>query len=243
MRKKGYMVFILVAVLTILVPFQAIARQYVAEQYGVGLDLPDEYVVITRDNTDDNIEIIEAIGHSQESLENFMNKNDVYAIGVAQGNTRQIQLKCIKTEFSSEVDSLSNLGEQNISEIGYRLFGSEFKILKQGETVYYVNEFATENYSGVDYVTIKNGVLCTVVCYGCNSAQQQQILENVIFKEKSKVSVASSSTVFEIIIISLLILAVSVAVLFIIFSFISDWRKKRDENIVSKYIKIKRRKF
>lgn len=243
LRIKGYAVFMLIAVLTMLFSFQAVARQYDIRGYGIELALPDEYIVITRDNITNNSETVKAIGHSNESIENYMNKNDVYAIGVARGNTCQVQLKCIKTEFSSEVDSLSNLEQQNILDIGQKLFKNEFKIIRQNETVFYVNNFAAENHSGVDYVTIRNGALCTIVFYGCDSQQQQQVIEGITFKERSKVSAASSSTVFEIIIISLLLLAVAIAVLFIIISFISDWRKKRDENIVSKYIKIKRRKF
>jgi len=241
--KKTILSIFVMALLLSLFTFPVQAETYSFKQENLGIDFSDEYTVLTPSNLNKNSDIVEAIGHSVTSLKTNMQNNGIILMAVTDKNQHQIQLKSATTTFTSEIVSLSSLSGTQLDTVATQLVGKDYEVAYKNNIVFLKIKTLTSEYTSVQYVTVENGKLYTLVYYGADLSRLDTVLNSLIITEISGFSLLDGTTVLQIVLISIVIVAVMVAVVLLIISFIKDYKDRNGENDVRDYIKIKRRKF
>lgn len=242
MKKISVSIFV-IAILFSFFTFTAQAKDYSFKGDNLQINIPDEYTVLTPGNLNKNKDLVEAIGHSVTSLKNNMQNDGVILMAVASENKHQIQLKSATTTFTSQIVSLSSLSGDQLNTVASQLVGKDYSIVYKNNIVFLKISSKTSEYNSAQYVTVENGKLYTLVYYGDEPWRLDTVLNALTITKASGFSLFDSTTVLQIVLISVVIVAVIVAIVLILISFIKDFKNRNDENDVRDYIKIKRRKF
>ncbi|MBP3692023.1 MAG: hypothetical protein J6I80_02125 [Clostridia bacterium] len=220
----------------------ALALEY--KDYNVSFELPQEYVEINAKNASDYEEVLKYMGHTKSSFKKHLEKNNILLFAILKDNSRHIQLKVNKTEFSEQTQDISLLKNEALNEIGKKIIGStasSWNMVDVGGVIYYeitANGQTDAETCSVQYTTIKNGNVYTLVLYGdkqtADSAFAQEAISLVskldISSQKEKITASDADTVMEIILIFALILLAAAVAVIIIISFVRDAKNKRDDS-------------
>lgn len=224
MRKIIALLFSLIIVVLAVLPVSA--KQVEREIEGIKFTLDDDYKVNTK-----------------EDLLPSSSVEGLVFVAISSNSKHQLQARCTKTEFSSQLGTFDGLDEDSVAPAGEKLFPNGYETVTLGSTLYLKSAEVTEGGNSVVYVTVKGGKLYTFSYFGDDASKIGEFMASVTLpKEKAK----SPVKVFVIIIIALFILLDLVFIIFLIMSFVKDYRRRkmdRDQNIVSQYIKIKRRRY
>ncbi len=223
--KKSIIIFIcILSVLLAVLPAYAKTVEKTIE--GVTFSIDDDYTISTQHDL------------SPSSL-----VKGLLFVAISSDSQHQIQGRLTSTEFSRELESFSNLDKSTIAPAGEKLFPNGYETVVLNSTLYLKSIETNEDFTTVVYVTVSNGNLYTFSYFGPDATRIGEFMATVTLP-KSK-GQSNLSTII-IIIVSFLILADLVFLYLLIMSFVKDYRHKkqdRDQNIVSQYIKIKRRKY
>lgn len=155
----------------------------------------------------------------------------------------QIQSRSTVTDFSSQLGSFSGLDSETIAPAAELLFPNGCETVNIHSTVYLKSVERTDNTYTVIYVTVSGGKLYTFTYFGDDPSRIGEFMSTVSLPSSDS---KSNMKTYMIMLISVFIVAVAVLLVFIILSFVRDYRHhkmEQNENIVSQYIKIKRRKY
>ncbi len=158
---------------------------------------------------------------------------------IANEGEHQIQTRCTVTEFSKELKSFIGLEPESIKPVGNIIFPEHYDITTFGSNIY----LKQNSGNSVIYVTVADSKLFTFTYFGSDASVMGEFMSKVALPQP-----AGSSNLRLLIIVAICIFLIAdiVLLVFLMLSFIKDHRRKKmemEQNIVSNYIKIKRRKY
>ena len=139
------------------------------------------------------------------------------------------------------------MSEENLLSVAKELSSGAKGVVNIMDTafVHSVSQITDDagSYSVSQYITIKNGRLYTFNFYSNSPSEsfEQQVLAAAQIKTIKKKATVTETVM--LVLMSVLILGFATAMGFLIFSIISQIRKKREDNDVREFVRIKRRKF
>lgn len=162
---------------------------------------------------------------------------------ISQDQLHQIQCRRTVTDFSKSMKSFKTLSPENLAPVGEKLFPEGYETAEFKQDIFLKKSRVTEGNFEVLYVTVSNGKLYTFTYFGPDPTKIGEFMGTVLLPEEQT---ESNVNVMMIIILSLSIAAFLCLVVMLALSFLKDYRHRKmeqSENIVSNYIKIKRRKY
>lgn len=193
---------------------------------GVSFELDDSFSVFTSDDLSESSTV--------EGL--------VAAVMSGDGS-QQIQIRSAETDFSLEMESFKGLSAESIAPVGQKLFKNGYSTVELESNVYLKQSSVEDGKYSVIYVTIADRKLYTFTYFGTDPTLIGEFMASVKLNDTRA---SDGSNVLMTVILSVLIAAFAVAAGMIILSFVKDYRRRKmeqSENVVSNYIKIKRRKY
>lgn len=181
--------------------------------------------------------------HTEEQLLESSDVEGLIFAAISKDGKHQIQCRAAKTDFSLQMGSFDGLDKTTVKPAADIIFpdGSDAVILNS--TLYLKSVELQGEDSRVIYVTVTEGKLYTFTYFGPDPTVIGEFMSTVSLP---KADSSSDTSVYMIILISVFIAADVVFLVFIILSFVKDYKQRKmeqSENIVSNYIKIKRRKY
>ncbi len=164
-------------------------------------------------------------------------------LAISSDKLHQIQGRCTVTEFSKQLKTFSELDNELITPVGEKLFPNGYETLSVGSFVYLKEITKTDNEYNVVYVTVSNGKLYTFTYFGTEPSRLDYFMTTVNLPASKT---GNNIKLYMIILITVFIIADLVFLTFLILSFVKDYKRRKmeqSENVVSQYIKIKRRKY
>lgn len=193
---------------------------------GVKFKLGSDYDLLTADNLTASSEV--------EGL--------VFA-AISSDGAHQIQCRRTVTDFSTQIGSFRGLLHDDLAPVGAKLFPDGYTSTEFGADIYLKHSAVTDGQHSVVYVSVADGKLYTFSYFGSDPSRIGEFMSTVTLPDTQA---DGGSDVFMIVVLSVCIAVFVVLAVVLIFSFIKDYRRRKmeqSENIVSNYIKIKRRKY
>lgn len=218
-----------------------------AKEYdsNVEFSMPEEFVEINSQNVSEYEESIKAMGHTKDSFCEFLEKNNIIIFACTPSNSTQIQLAKSTSEFSSRIEDLSYLKDDQKKEVASKILGDSvgYTIIEMGDASYYELTYSTEqnaeNKTGsVQFVTVRNKNIYTFTVFGsaqsADSAlvrEAEELLQCLNIKEKkSSATVSDADDIMQMILIFILIAVAFAFVVWTAVSIIKDIRNKDEDN-------------
>lgn len=162
---------------------------------------------------------------------------------ISSDGAHQIQCRRTVTDFSEQLGSFKGLLAQDLIPVGQKLFPNGYTTAEFGSNIYLKQTSGDDGNYSVLYVTVAGGKLYTFTYFGSDPTRIGEFMVSVTLPDAST---HEGPNVVMIVFLSVGIAAFVVLAAILIFSFIKDYRRRKmeqSENIVSNYIKIKRRKY
>ncbi len=223
--KKAF-IYVLAIVLCLFAAVSASAKSTKHTVKNVSFSLSDSYDLLTEEDL--------LVSSDVEGL--------VFA-AISEDEAHQIQGRETTTDFSKELGSFNGLKGEDLAPVGSKLFPNGYDTAETDNHIYLKNTLETDGKYTVMYVTVSNGKLYTFTYFGTDPTKIGEFIGTVTLPDSSN---SSGSNVLMIVFLSLGILGLGVLIVFLSLSFIKDYRRRKmeqSENVVSNYIKIKRRKY
>ncbi len=218
----------------------------------ITINIPDSFKIIGIDNAEEFSGYLENRGFSLNSFKKYIEDNSVlvYATDTA---ACEIVISKHSFSFSSGISDLYYIKTEDIPEIFSDILIND----KYSVTDYNNNRFIKCMYTGSDnggdffgvqLLTVKNGEVYTINYTVPKADDADDNTINALLKSfevKSANSNAAQkldSVIIYIIIIAIILLSVAVAS-YILYTFVLDFKSRKNENDVAPYVVIKRRKF
>lgn len=227
-------------------------------EYNVNFDLPNEFIIFTKDNAEKNSQALNSLGFTSSSFKKYISDNNIIMFASLKDKSCQITVNAVKTRFSEQTEDFAYIDDEILKNLIPDLFAesiNSFKIETVNENKFIINEnLGNDNasdFSYVQYVTVKNGLLYTVtVAFSSEIASLQntnyvsELMQSfVINKQREKITAVNIQNVAIYVILVLIILFLLFVVIYIVYTFVNDIIKNRNTSDVAPYVKIKRRKF
>lgn len=162
---------------------------------------------------------------------------------ISKDEQHQIQCRRAETEFSTQLGSFAGLAGEDLAPVGQKLFPNGYDTAEIGRLVYLKSTSVADGKYNIIYVTVSDKKLYTVTYFGTDPSKIGEFIGTVTLPDTA---VTGGPGIIIIIVLSICILGVVAVVVLLILSFVKDWRRRKmeqSENIVSNYIKIKRRRY
>lgn len=134
------------------------------------MKLGKEYTAVYAGEKTDKV--AKLIGISSEELEKYFDDNGVLLIAVNKDNSRQVRLSEIDNEFSELVGDISDMEDNDISEIALELSGgrSDYKLFFEDGGYKYIvfsdsRKDSGGNYTVTQFFTVKGGKMYQLSFY------------------------------------------------------------------------------
>ncbi len=246
---KKLLVVSLISVFLAVFTLPAFAETLSIKEEGLEITLPQGYVEINGENSDENLEIIENFGYTAQSFENYLTKENILLFATNPTDKSQINIKCWESEFSKKAEDLSLVSKESLIDIATRLCGTN-----TGYNIATVNsmsmiEFSKSDYdsggdySTVQYITVRNGKFYSLTVSNPGKLTDQKksdawtLVCSLKIDDNTKSGAWSFSGIVCMIFLWALIIAAGIAVVVIIYTFINDIIKsRRGDNSDKDYI-------
>ncbi len=219
MKKALVLLIIIISVFTVSPAFAAAKEHKVLD---VTFTVSDEYKVYKKEDV---------------SPQNVINGFEFAAI--SKDEKHQIQLRCTTTQFSNETGSFYGVEHSMVIPVAKSLFEDNYDIVTFNNMVYIKN---VSNSGTVIYVTVYGKKLYTFSYFGNDASKIGKFMSGVSFP-----ALAASKIKVAIVAVLIIFILAALAFLYLLIrSFVNDYNRHKmetSENIVSQYIKIKRRKY
>ena len=190
---------------------------------GLKFSLSNNYVVSTKENLT-----------ASSSVEGLV------FVAISKDGKHQIQARAGVTDFSEQLISFSGLNEEDLAPVGQKLFPDGYQTSEINGQIYFKCSYESDS---MVYVTVANKKLYTFTYFGDDFTKLSELVGSITLPEGEK---ANNLSVVIIVVLLIIIALIIAFLVLIVFSFVKDYRHKKmeqDKNIVSQYIKIKRRKY
>ncbi len=162
---------------------------------------------------------------------------------ISSDGENQIQARRTSTDFSKEIGTFKGLLPKDLEPVGQKLFPEGYTTAEFESDIYLKRISENEGQYTAIYVTVSDNSLFTFTYFGSDPTVLSEFMGGVTLPG----SQSDSSSVSIIVIILYICIAIFIVLLVALaFSFVKDYRRRKmeqNENIVSNYIKIKRRKY
>lgn len=235
---------ILVLVLSFVMTCVVSAKGTVTEikEHGLTLTLPDGFTSLDSTDASEKEEVVENFGYTVSSFKNYLEQNNILLFA-ADKNGTQLFLRCWETDFSKEINDLGVLEKDSLKTVASKIItikGSEYKSLTVNG-MRLLEVLKSDNDSGgdffsVQYVTIRNGKIYSIDFAFPGSENEENLLKasetikTLEISDKSTSSKWDVPSVLEMVFIWIIITAAAGTVIFIIFSFVKDYKKHNADN-------------
>ena len=214
------------------------------DEYGFGINLPEEYTVLTADNIKENSQFLEQLGHTPQSMQNYFSENKLILFASDRADGRQIQVKCTSTDFTKQLTDLSLLSEKQLLDIAKDILPSEqsenFTVVRLGDIVSYELESHHQDNVGQfwsrQYITIREGNLYSITFFENGEklsaeflSEIDSVLSTLTIKQNKKVTATDAESITEVVIVWVLIGLVSVLAVVMLWSLVRDALKNSGE--------------
>lgn len=220
------------------------------------ITLPENTVLLDQNTASEQKELIESFGYTVSSFKNYLSLNQMLFFAADPQTGLQISCKTWESDFSADTEDLSYLSEEMMASVASKIVtgkGASYKTVSVGTLR--LLEIRTEGkdsggaFSSMQYVTIRNGAF-----YSVNVAFSGELDDSKVqtawdlictlqIKSRASTSAWSFSSIFEMILIWVLILLALVAIVIVILSFIKDIRSRRaDRTSAPDYIERRNRR-
>ena len=162
---------------------------------------------------------------------------------ISSDGAHQIQARRTSTDFSKEIGSFKGLLPQDLEPVGQKLFPEGYTTAEFGSDIYLKQISEVDGEYTAIYVTVSDKSLFTFTYFGSDATILSEFMSNVTLPSGNS---ESSSVSFIVIVLYICIAVAVVVIVMLVLSFVKDYRRRKmeqNENIVSNYIKIKRRKY
>ncbi len=162
---------------------------------------------------------------------------------ISEDEAHQIQCRRTETDFSKQLGSFAGLLGEDLKPVGQKLFPNGFDTAEIGRLVYLKSTTILDGQYQSIYVTVADKKLYTFTYFGKDPSKIGEFMGTVSLPDSAT---KNGPSVVIIIVLCLCILGALALIIVLILSFVKDWRRRKmeqSENIVSNYIKIKRRKY
>ncbi len=162
---------------------------------------------------------------------------------ISKDEAHQIQCRETVTDFSKQLVSFKGLTGQDLKPVGDKLFTDGYDTAEIGSHVYLKKSVVTDGQYTAMYVTVSNGKLYTFAYFGDDPLRLGEFIGSVGLPDSVE---ESNPNILMIIFLCIGILAFLVMAVILTLSFVKDYRRRKmeqNDNIVSNYIKIKRRRY
>ncbi len=180
---------------------------------------------------------------TDEDLTQSSSVEGLIFVAMSKDGKHQIQCRRTVTDFSTNMKSFKTLSPEHLAPVGQELFPEGYDTAEFGQEIYLKQTtFSDGNYKAV-YVTVSDNNLYTFAYFGTDPTKIGEFMGTVKLPETKQ---KNNVNVLMIVILSLSIAAFLVVIILLVKSFVRDYRHRKmeqSENIVSNYIKIKRRKY
>lgn len=236
-----------VVLLSVCFCITASAETAASEEHGLTLTLPDGYVLLNSDTAEDNKDIIESLGYTVSSFENYLkasgeNSATTLFLGIEPQTKAQISVKNWSTDFSKKITDLSLLSGDALTKTAKELVkveGASYKTVSvNGMALIEIRANGKDSggdFCSVQYLTVRNGQFYSVTATFEGSIDDAKV--DIAWKTVSSLEIenANSETVWDaetiliMILLGAVILAGAVAVVIILYSFIKDIKNRRSD--------------
>lgn len=193
---------------------------------GIKFSLPSGYTVYT-----------------DENLGTVSGAEGLRFAALSADRNSQIQMRCIEDDFAKSIGSFYGLDEDTVDPVGRKLFDDGYSSVTINSMAYIKKTYEYESDRVVMYVTVHGGKLYTLAFFGDDPSEMGEFMGTVSFPSNEK----TSPLKIMIICVAVFFMAVDVAfAVWLVSSLLKDYRRykiAKNENVVSQYIKIKRRKY
>ena len=239
----------------ILAVFMAIPASAVSlDEYKFNMEIDEGYQILTEDNIQKSDELVSSLGHNIDSMKQYFKQNSLILFAISEDGKRQIQVTCIETELSKQLNDISLMDEgdalgfvgkfikaDNISSVSLVTIG-DMKLYEAAST----DKDSGGNFATVQYVTIRGGKLYTIGFFESAASISaefkdfaQKTINTLSIKGSQSGDFSGTENIAEMIIVGLLILLAAVVLIITVVSLIRDFARY-DEN--ERPIIIRRRK-
>lgn len=220
--------FIISALILLFTAGPTFAATVSREIDGVKFSIGSEYEVSTSENLADSSTV-----------------EGLVFVAISKDGKHQIKVQQKVSEYSAEMQSFKSLSHEDLAPVAQKFdrFKNGYDTSEIGNAVYLKSSVATDNGYEIIYVTVSNGKWYTFTYFGSDPTEMGEFMGSVTLSEAP--ADKQFGTLW-IIILSVSILVFLVVITLLVMSFIKDYRHRKMEqsdNIVSNYIKIKRRKY
>lgn len=180
------------------------------------------------------------------TAKNLLASSDVDGLvfaAMSESGNHQIQARRTVTDFSKQLSSFYGLDGEMIKPVGSMMFPDGYETAVINSLMYLKSTSHNDaGYTSV-YVTVNNGKLYTFTYFGTDATKMGEFMTTV---KLPKPTGGNRLNIYVIVLISVFIIIDIVFIAFLVISFVKDYKRHKMEtsdNIVSQYVKIKRRKF
>lgn len=185
--------------------------------------------------------------HTEKDLLSSSNVEGLLFAAIAKDSNdqirHQIQGRCSETEFSRQLGTFIGLDSETLAPVGQALFPDGYEVAEINSITFLKHTLTDSEGSTSIYITVNDSKLYTFTYFGSDATKMGEFMTSVKLPINSK---RATINVYVIVLISIFIVADVILIAFIVISFVKDHRQRKmeaNENVVSQYIKIKRRKF
>lgn len=253
---KKLTLFFTVLVLILVLPFSALAEEteVSVKEHNLSLTLPSGFTLLDSSNAEENENLVKNFGYTVSSFKGYLEQNSIILFAAAEDNT-QLSIKCWETDFSKEVTDLSLLDEDALKSVAKQIIiipGASYKSATVGGMKLFEVKKADNDSGGdfysVQYVTIRNGKIYSVnIAFPGKESEESkaaawEIAKSLKIADKTTTSPWDVTSVFEMVLIWVIIIAAAVTVVIILVSFVVDCKKRKAEKSAGTEIIFRRKK-
>ncbi len=249
---KNKLISLLAAVVLLLaVNIPTLAKSAVTEYFE--LNIPEGYTVISVDNAKEYKEYLEGRGFSVNSFKNYITENGII-LYATDTKASEIVITSFKADFANQIGDLYHLNTEDINKFAPELLGQrEYDILDYEHKnrfikCIYSGQDNGGSYLGVQLITVKNSTVYTVnftgdANVGLSDEALAQVLNSLKFRITDTNPAKTADNIITVIFLALTVLAFFEIAAYIIYTFIADYKLRKNQSDVAPYVVIKRRKF
>lgn len=206
-------------------------------------ELPDDYLVITSANLNKKAEILALWGHSVDSFRRMMNEKNIFAYAIDKGSHNQFQLKSWTTDAATVIGDLSIVSEDALQQSMQAIAGEigegtllDSRVVYAEKQPFFRFTVSVEGFCYVQYLTVCDGRFYALVYYNDTAeltAQQAAVADGVFSTVQVESAYSSglfsSSNIFTIILLGIVMVAAAVGIIWVVVSFVQDIIRRRNE--------------
>lgn len=228
-----------------------------SKEASFSFETPDGFFELNESNIgkEENEQFLTLLNHSKESFKKYFKDNGVKYFAIKGDNSAQIQVRTAETNFTKTLEDMAAVNSEELKTIAALFLPENAPYAKVStNNTGYLQTFSSGKDSGgefsaVTYITVKNGMLYTIVFNYPKTTLTSSLLDDSFIKmadfkitDRTPNLYWSAGDILQTVLIIISILAVFVFIALIIISFVKDIIAKRKEDKSGEF-KIKRRKF